>query len=170
MSLVEVTVMLAITTIALGMYARTMASARTLDPVASESAVAASVMRSKLEELRNHPFHELFALYNEDPNDDPGGVGTAPGAHFDVPGLLPVAVNGTCGTIVFPTKNGALREDVVDEMLLMPRDLNADGTIDALDHSQDCVLLPIRVRVDWIAKNTKGMARHLELYTMYARY
>lgn len=170
LSLVEVTVMLAITTIALGMYARTMSSARTLDPVATESAIAASAMRTKLEELRNHPFHDLFRLYNAETADDPAGPGTAPGNKFVVEGLLPPSVNGLHGTITFPTKDGGLREDVVDDMLLMPRDLNADGAIDALDHSEDCVLLPIRIRVDWVARNSKGAARYLEMYTMYARY
>lgn len=162
--------MLAITTIALGMYARTMASARTLDPVATESAIAASAIRTKLEEMRNHPFHEIYALYNDNPADDPGGAGTAPGAHFAVADLLPPTANGVCGTIILPVKEGMLREDVTDEMLLMPRDLNADGAIDTLDHSADNVVLPIRVRVDWIAKNSRGATRYLEMYTMYARY
>jgi len=170
-SMVEIVVMLAIVTVALGMFARTMSSTRTLDPVATENAIAASAMRSKLEELRNHPFHEVFQRYNDDPSDDPDGPGTAPGAHFAVEGLTPpAAVNAFCGTIVFPAIDGKLREDVVDPMLGMPRDLNADGDVDALDHTSDNVLLPIRIRVDWIARNTKGAARHLEIYTMYARF
>lgn len=170
MSLVEVAVMLVIVTIALGMFARTMASAKQLDPVATETAIAASAARTTLEEMKNHPFEEIFALYNANPNDDPGGTGTAPGAHFNVPELMPKAGMAWIGTISFPTTQSALREDVTDAMLGMPRDLNADGTIDAADHSADCVLLPIRVRLEWTAKNSKASVRSFEMYTMYARY
>jgi len=122
-SMVEIVVMLAIVTVALGMFARTMSSTRTLDPVATENAVAASAMRSKLEELRNHPFHEIYQRFNADPNDDPEGAGTSPGAHFAVEGLTPPGANVMCGTISFPTVNGQLREDSTDTMLGMPRDL-----------------------------------------------
>jgi hypothetical protein len=53
-----------------------------------------------------------------------------------------------------PTQTGAggaleLREDVVDAGLGMPRDLNLDGVIDALDHSGDYRILPVRVLVEW---------------------
>jgi type II secretory pathway pseudopilin PulG len=169
-SMVEVAVMLAIVTIALGMFARTMASAKQLDPIATESAFAASAARTALEEMRNHPFEQMFALYDADPSDDPNGAGTGPGPHFKVPGLTSTNEAGWVGTISFPTVQSALREDVVDEALGMPRDLNADGNIDTADHAADCILLPIRVRCDWIAKNSKTSHRSFEMYTMYARY
>lgn len=168
-SLVEVAVMLVILTIALGMFARTMASAKKLDPVATETAIAASAARSALEQMRNHAFQDIFVLFNSNPNDDPGGVGTAPGPHFTVEELKPKSGVAWVGTISFPSLESALREDVEDPMLGMPRDLNADGVIDSANHAGDCMILPIRVRLEWIAKNSQSV-RTFEMYTMYARF
>ena len=33
------------------------------------------------------PFAEIFASFNSNPNDDPGGAGTCPGANFEAFGL-----------------------------------------------------------------------------------
>lgn len=161
--------MLTIVTISLSMFARTLASSKKLDPIASETAVAASAARTILEEMKSRPFADLFRLYNANPNDDPGGVGTAPGSTFAVPELK--AIPGTVvGTIVFPTIGGVLREDTVDAALGMPRDLNASDAIESTDRSGDYVLLPVRVRLDWIAKGSINSRRSFEMYTMYARF
>ena len=53
------------------------------------------------------------------------------------------------GRVELPLLGGQLREDMVFPELGLPRDLNGDGIIDALDHSTDCVLIPMRVSVDW---------------------
>ena len=42
---------------------------------------------NRIEQMHAVPFDDLYALFNQSGDDDPGGVGTAPGAHFDVPGL-----------------------------------------------------------------------------------
>ena len=162
--------MLTILTISLAMFARTMASSKKLDPTSTESAVAGSAARSQLEEMRNHPFEQIFALYNADPNDDPGGVGTAPGPNFAVPELAPTAAGGFVGTISFPTVGGVLREDAVDADLGAPRDLNADGVVDSNSRAGDYVILPIRVRLTWIPRNARTGQRTFEMFTMYARY
>ncbi|MDZ4772795.1 MAG: type II secretion system protein [Planctomycetota bacterium] len=168
-TLIEVAVMLTIVTISVAMFARTMASSKNLDPVATESAIAASAARTVLEEMRNHEFGELFALYNDDPNDDPGAAGTAPGPNFTVPELQSIAGDGIVGTILFPTKDGLLREDAVDQELGTPRDLNADGVVDGNSRASDYMLLPIRIRLQWIAKNSRNAVRKFEMFTMYAR-
>ena len=161
--------MLTIVTISLSMFARTMASSKSLDPIASETAVAASAARTLLEEMKAQPFDKLFALYNANPNDDPDGAGTAPGAHFAVPELR--AIPGTMvGTIIFPTIGGVLREDTVDAPLGMPRDLNASDIVETTDRAGDYVLLPVRIRLDWITKGTKDSRRNFEMFTMYARF
>jgi type II secretory pathway pseudopilin PulG len=105
-SIVEMVVVFAIVTIAISMFARTMASSKKLDPVATETTMAASAARTILEQMKNHPFEQIFPLYNTVPGDDPGGVGTAPGAFFDVEGLTPIAPGVKCGTVVFPTRTG----------------------------------------------------------------
>jgi hypothetical protein len=170
-SIVEMVVVFAIVTIAISMFARTMASSKKLDPVATESTIAASAARTILERMKNHPFEQIFPLYNTVPGDDPGGVGTAPGAFFDVEGLTPIAPGVKCGTVVFPTRTGQfLREDVEDALLGMPRDLNADGVIDSQNHANDCLIIPIRIRVEWIMRGSKDTRRYFEMYTMFGRY
>ena len=80
--------------------------------------------------------------------------------NFELQGATVTAVaardndpDGIIGEVVFPTEmNGGvleLREDVVDASMGMPRDLNLDGVIDALDHSNDYRILPVVIRVDW---------------------
>lgn len=159
-----------IITVSLAMFAQTMASSKKLDPVASESAIAASAARTVLEEMKNQDFASLYALYNTSTADDPGGAGTAPGATFAVPELASVVPGGRAGTIVFPTNGPQLREDVNDKALGMPRDLNADGVVDNANHAGDYLLLPIRVRIEWIAKGTKSTQRHFEMYTMFTSF
>lgn len=56
-----------------------------------------------------------------------------------------------------------LLETFEDERLGMPRDLNGDSIIDDLDHSQDYIILPVRVRVEW--QGNHG-SRSLEICTM----
>jgi hypothetical protein len=53
----------------------------------------------------------------------------------------------------------------------MPRDLNGDGVVDALDHSVDRILLPVKVTVEWKpAGSVSGPTsrRKLVFYTMFS--
>ena len=169
-SIVEMVVVFAIVTIAISMFARTLASSKKLDPIATETTVAASAARTMIEQMKNHPFEQVFALYNDVKTDDPDGIGTAPGNQFDIEGLTPLTPGGHCGTIVFPEKEGKLREDSDDANLGMPRDLNADGNVDGVDHAADAVILPIRIRVEWIMHGTRDTHRWFEMSTMFGRY
>ncbi len=69
-----------------------------------QNAIAAEGARVAIEAMRDSDFREVFALYNADAADDPGGAGTAPGRRFAVAGLEPVpgAPGGMQGEIVFP--------------------------------------------------------------------
>jgi type II secretory pathway pseudopilin PulG len=169
-SIVEMVVVFAIVTVAISMFARTLASSKKLDPMATETTIAASASRTMLEKMKNNAFEDVFKLYDATPADDPGGAGSGPGAEFDVPGLTPVAPGVKCGRIIFPGDSNILREDIDDAILGMPRDLNADGVIDSQDHSGDCLLLPIRIRVEWIMRGSKETHRSFELYTMFGRF
>ena len=55
-------------------------------------------------------------------------------------------------------------------MLGMPRDLNNDGIVDAQDHAHDCILLPVKVRLEWKSKCGRHGKRSLEIYSMLANY
>jgi hypothetical protein len=76
-----------------------------------------------------------------------------------------IMVSNMTGRIIFPESidTGELREDIEDEALGMPRDLNGDGEIDAVNHAKDYLLLPVRIRVEW-----SGLTgdRSYELYTV----
>ena len=126
----------------------------------AENARAADAARATLETLRAEPLSQIFALYNADPADDPAGG--APGDRFSVPGLQDDAGGDLVGRVVFPTIAGALREDVDDPVLGLPRDLNGDRVIDDLDHALDYAFLPVRVVVEW---SSKAGPRRVELNT-----
>jgi prepilin-type N-terminal cleavage/methylation domain-containing protein len=64
------------------------------------------------------------------------------------PLLLP-APTGAPWTATDATTLGDLREDVNLPDLGLPRDINANGTIDATDVSSSAVLLPVVVVVEW---------------------
>lgn len=163
-SIVEVLLVLTILTVGIGMFAGTLGSIMGLGPSLRESARATEAARSVIESLRGQNFDELWRLYNADPADDPAGPATGPGPAFDVAGLVAVPgdADGRVGIVVFPEDGGELREDMVDARLGLPRDLNNDGAVDALDHGGDYRVLPVVVRVEW---RGKGPARRIELYT-----
>lgn len=113
--------------------------------------------RRVLERIQSEDIAQVFALYNSDGADDPGGAGTAPGPNFAVDGLNELAsdADGFVGQVLFPVaaQGGLeqLREDLPNPSFGTPKDLNGDGLIDAADHSADYQVLPVRVRVTWIS-------------------
>ncbi len=120
-----------------------------------DAARCQQAVRALLEGMQTVPISEVFATYNADPLDDPLGAGTAPGSLFQVAGLEAADGSAFVGEIDFPAVvNGGgdlvLLEDIVDKGMSMPRDLNADGIVDSLDHSADYVLLPVRLGVTWV--------------------
>lgn len=167
-TLVEIIVVIAIMTVAMGMFAQTLTASSRLDPIANETMLAAEGARVTLERMKAVPFEKVFATYNASTLDDPAGPGTAPGATFAIEGLSPATAGGAVGRIEFPVIGGALREDSTDERLGMPRDLDANGVIDAADHKSNYALLPIRVRVEWASQSGRAGQRSLEIYTMFS--
>lgn len=167
-SLSEIMIVMAILLVVVSIFSRMMVATSGLREVNRENAVAAEYARIVLERMRNVPFEDVYALYNADPTDDPDGVGTAPGHRFVVPDLRPLdEATGWIGEVVLPSAWVdvpidpedpesplqavlQMREDSDDEVLGLPRDLNGDSLIDAADHADDYVLLPIRIRLEWI--------------------
>jgi prepilin-type N-terminal cleavage/methylation domain-containing protein len=167
-TMVELLVVVVVLAIALTMMSGTMQSASRLGPLQRERARAAEAAREMLELLRIEPYHRLFVLYNDEPADDPAGEGTASGPHFAVEGLT-VPENdqdGMCGRVRFPGDSGAeLREDAVDTVLGLPRDLNADGEIGEVDVSDSYTILPVEVIVEW---ESGGMVHSMRIQTMFS--
>jgi hypothetical protein len=127
-----------------------------------ETARAAEALRLVVERMRAIPPSEIFCTFNDDPTDDPGGEGYAPGDLFP----LQTEAGRFSVQISFPTTNvpGELREDVNVPDIGMPRDLDGDGVIDALNHAGDYVQLPTRIRVGWAGANGR---RSMELCTIF---
>lgn len=70
-SLVDVCVALAILAIALGTLVGTVFWALRLDEANEEAAAASQNVRALLEGMHAMPIEEVYAAYNEDPQDDP---------------------------------------------------------------------------------------------------
>jgi type II secretory pathway pseudopilin PulG len=173
-SLLEITLALAFLSIAGGAVMSAIVSSMMTGRVNRETALAHEAVRAHMERLQARPFREIFAAFNTDPADDPGGAGTAPGANFTVPGLgarLDDA-DGLPGRIELPASSGPggtqlLREDLADASFGMPRDLDLDLHLDALDHAADYEVLPVRVRIEW--RGVSG-PRAVEAQTLFVNY
>ena len=156
MTLIELVLVLGILAMAFGMLTSTIVANARQRSVNRESSIAADGARDLFELILNEDHEDVYALFNADPADDPGGAGTAPGNRFALEGLspLPTSPGGTVGEIIMPALSPIqgeweLREDFVDDDLGMPRDLNGDSMVDDLDHADDYLVLPIRVELVW---------------------
>lgn len=161
MSIIEVAVTMALFGLsALGVLGVMSYSAR-LNALNKETAAATQAARSVIEQMRGRTGRNVVRDFNSDPNDDVAGVGLAPGDSFIVDGL---GMEGDAiGTVVLPLVAGAVREDVTNAALGLPRDLNGDNALDADDRKDDFIILPVIVRVEWT-----GVAgdRTLEFHTL----
>ena len=178
-TLLEIMVAMPIILVSASLMAGTLLAATRQRTVNGESARAAEVLRSRLESMRNEDIRLLIALYDEDPFNDPGGPGTAPGASFAIDGLTPVTgdADGLSGEVLMPLTDTApvgsvapqweLREDMDDPGLGMPCDLNGDGVIDDQSHSADYRILPVTVVARW--KGRFG-PRTLRMHTLFTEY
>ena len=152
-TLAETAIATLILVVAVGGLTGSILAGMKLSRTNSEQARAEAEARAMLARIEGTAFAAVFATFNADPADDPGGAGTAHGSGFDVTGMTAPEgdPDGLVGEILFPIDAvpGVLREDVTDPAFNMPRDLNGDGNVDALDHSDDYVVLPVRVRLSW---------------------
>jgi type II secretory pathway pseudopilin PulG len=152
-TLVELLVAVAVLMVGLLAFTRTLGGALELGRANRRTAQATAAAQAIVERLFATDPTRVFALYNDDPDDDPDGPGTAPGSRFAVADLEACAADGgRCGKIFFPVAEdqpGVLREDLVDAKLRTPLDLDLDGTVDDVDHSGDYRLLPVRIRIAW---------------------
>lgn len=146
----DVCVALAILAIALGTLVGSVFYAMRLEEANDETAAASQLLRSMFERMNSLPFEDVFAAYNQTKGDDP-----EPGRDYlgelqpDEAILVVGKKAGPVATITFPGDGIQLREDVVDEALGMPRDLDGDDDIDGADHAADYTLLPLTLRLEW---------------------
>lgn len=151
LSLLDVLVAMTVLVVAIAGLSGSLVSSLKLARVNEETSLADDAAQAVAAELRGQDFRDVFALYNTVAADDPAAT-PAPGPDFDVRGLTAQAgdADGRVGRVIFPTgAPGTLREDVIDASLGLPRDVNGDGVVDAVDHAGDYVLLPVTIRLDW---------------------
>ena len=165
-TLVEVMIALVVIVLALQGFSQSIVASMVAADADSEVRRATEGARQAMEQIKGANFEDIFALYNDYAGDDntvtdPDGL-PAPGSNFDVPGLTPIDgdPDGSVGKITLPividitTGEAQLREDVNFTALGLPRDLDADGTIDGDNHIDDYMILPVIVRVEW--RGTSG--------------
>src|SRR6185436_6831064 len=117
------------------------------------------------ERLQAMSLSEIYATYNTNHADDPGGANTAPGPGFAVRGLdAPVDdPDGLPGRILFPEKNGVLSELDSEPQYGWTIDMDRDGLKVSADVSTTYRVLPVVVRVDWRGSGGDG---HVEFKTV----
>ena len=171
-TMIELLLVASVLLVTLLFFSQSMGSAVALSGVNRETGLATEGVREIVERMQGtEDFALVFRLYNDYPDDDPDGQGTAPGAAVAVAGLDPTDddPDGLVGEIRFPTVPGAagpeLHEDVVDDALGMPRDLDGDGLPGAGDKKGTYRLLPVEVTLRW--KGKTGV-RSLQLQTLLA--
>ena len=167
-TILEVMISATVFLLVAGAVVTTLVVSTALNSTNRESALASRAVQSKLEEVKAVAFSEAFARYNSTAADNPA-LGTSPGNTFAVVGLSPQDgdADGFVGSVQFPGPGNALQENVVDEELGMPRDLDGDTVTDAADHAGDYRVLPVRVVVQWKGKNG---ARSLDMVTVLTEY
>ena len=175
MTLMEIALAMPIIMLALGMFTQMLTAGKGLRQSSRENWLASLRAQDVLESMRNQSFRELVSLYNEDPLDDPGGPGTAPGIHFNVDELEPQTTDtdGFVGRITLPTLNAGsevapdwqLREDVDNAVLGMPRDLNGDNLVGDQDRTGDYTILPVEVEIRW---QSRFGPRRIRVHTLFS--
>jgi hypothetical protein len=150
-SLVDLCVALVILAVAVSSLVGATFSALRLDRVNESRAAASQALRSVVEDMKALELTLVYSAFNTSPDDDPD-----PDYDYrswlDLTDRLPVGMFGTApvAEILLPEDpQGQLREDLVEPLLGMPRDLDGDGFPDGNDHSADYQLLPVLLRLEW---------------------
>lgn len=138
MTLLDVTIAATVLAIAITALMGLIFSSVRLGRVNRENVLAMQAARRAIEEMNTVDFANVFTTYRDNPD-------------FAVTGLAAQVgdPDGMAGQFQFPTVGTALREDVADAGLGMPRDLDGDGLVDAANHADNYRILPVRVRISW---------------------
>lgn len=152
-TLIEIMIAVVVGTVATYMLSTSVTAAVANTVTRQQRAVAAEGAMNCMEQIRSRPMELVFALFNENPEDDPDGAGTAFGPYFDVVGLSPVLDEQgqpqPIGRVLLPGDGTTLDETFEQPEFGLPRDLNGDLLILAGDCSRDYLVLPVTVRVEW---------------------
>ena len=164
-SLVQTAASVALLAVGVLATAGSMVSSSQSTRVTDEMETARRAIAERVELLKAAPFKQVFAMFDASTANDPVGV-VSPGKYFVVTDLVPPAgvLPDRMGWVEFPTVEVGgvmqIHENLDLPQFGMPRDLTADGVVDALDHSADYKLLPVSVHLVW-----KGVEGNSSLHT-----
>lgn len=152
-----VTTAVSVAIVAIGILATigSMTSSAQSTRTTSEFEIARRAVARRVELLKAAKFEDVVRCFDDDPGNDPLPAGSAPGKYFAVPDLAPPAGvdPAQMGWVELPLMDVAgamqVREDLDLPQFGMPRDLSADGVVDANDHTDTYKLLPVGVHVVW---------------------
>jgi len=166
-TLVEVMIAIVVGTVATYILSTSVTAAVANTISRQQQAVAAEGAMNCMEQIRSMPVESVFALFNDDPSDDPDGAGTAFGSFFDVEGLAPTCdetgAPRAIGRVLLPGA-GALLDETLDQPEFgLPRDLDGDLLVLPGDCSKQYLLLPVTIRIEW---RSRLGDRKLELSTL----
>lgn len=167
-TLLEVTVSMAVVSVAFLALARGIERSARVRATEREVTVALQVAEHVMAEVEGTPFDQLWRRYNDDPADDPAEGGQAPGSTRSVEGLSVAGESLTISTGLLEAGTVTVRLPVVgdgiaaeltelcqDEPLGCPRDLNGDGVLTGGSRAEDHRVLPVEVRVEWGTGNPR---------------
>src|SRR5262245_42759016 len=151
---IDLLVAASILALALLGHASTVLGGHRLSRSVEHRTVALEAARQLVERLRSDPdwtgaYANLVALYS--PTLDTTGMpGRPPTAYY--PDFITPKDLGPVRVLVSVPRSGTdLREDAVLPQFGLPYDLDADGTIDAVPHQSDYVVLPVVIKFSWHA-------------------
>lgn len=166
-TVVEVMIAVVVGTVATYILSASVTAAVMSTASRQQRVVAAEGAVNCMEQIRSMPMALVFALFNDDPSDDPDGEGTGRGPFFDVEGLSPVLDEQgeprPTGRVLLPGDGAVLDETLDQPQFGLPRDLDGDLEVLPGDCSSDYLVLPVTVRIEW---RTKLGDRTMEVSTL----
>ena len=157
-TLIELMVSFSALLIVLLGFSRMLLSSHMASSTTHEATLAKEAARSMIEVLQATTLADVYATYNGNGADDPGGV-PAPGSGFAVRGLeAPLDdADGLPGRILFPEQGGVLSELEIKPQYGWPMDMDRDGDpAGTADVSGTYRRLPVVVRVEWRGSGGDG--------------
>lgn len=149
-------VALSVLTVASYILTTTIMAAVSHTVVKRQKTAAVEASMNLIERMRALPPQDIFALFNDDPSDDPYGVATGPGPFFDVEGLDglldELGARQPVGRVLLPGQGAVLDETFVQPQFGLPRDLDGNLAVESGDCSSRYILLPVVVRVEWLSR------------------
>lgn len=168
-SLIDVLVALTIFSISAAGFLGVALSSLSLKKENENLAAANAMTRMVFEEMRSQDFDLLFALFNDDPKDDPVGI-AAPGSRFTRQNFYRAFGTATqkYGTVnTQGVGNNVADMESVEAVISFPsRDLDGDGAVDVQDLTAGYELLPVMVQINWVVN---GRPHQTQVQTILQR-